>query len=1139
MKILTLRLKNLNALKGEWKIDFTRAPFRDNGLFAITGPTGAGKTTLLDAVCLALYHETPRLKNITASANDMMTRHCADCLAEVEFEVKGQVYRAFWSQRRARDKANGALQAPRVELADGDGTILASQVHEKLRRTEEITGLDFSRFTRSMMLAQGGFAAFLNASANERAELLEELTGSDIYGLISRRTYERAAAERDALRQLAARAEGVALLETDTRQQMLDQLGQLDLQAGDQHQQVQQLRQQLQWRQSLEQAEQDHALALSAQQQAEHAFSAARDDLQRLASSVPAETIKADFTAWQQAGAVHAETGKQRSVAERQAQTIHQHHLVRSQQACLLSRQQAERAQQQFASLSSQRQQCDGWLQTHAHYAGLGERLGLWRGKFEQQTRWNRSREQSRAEAVALENRMAEREQAIARQQVELETAAGAHQQAAVAMEQASRNLDALLAGQSPAGLRSLWQASRQRLQDAHELERLAQQMQAQHQHQQQLELDQTRLSAGLAQQDADLLLLRQRCQEKKEQVDDKRCLLLQEQRIQSLEAQRAALQPGEACPLCGSHAHPAIAAYRTLDLSVTQLALSEKEQALQLLERQLQQALQTVATQTAGLQQVSQALFAAQQWLEQARVQWQQRAGGFALMDDAWRSAGALQPLLAGLDQEQQQLGVTLAAVEQAALEQNRWREQVSELALQQQQARNQQDLLLQARQTDLTGLARCRQQQDEAGQALSQLQQEMEQDCQPWTPPLAGQREDWLQQREAEWQSWRARVQSLSQLGEQLSRQQALCEAADQLVAQCQVRRQQLGGDAVPAGGTATLAMPETLEDCLAECEDLSGQYAHAGGQLQQLQTDLLLQQQQLTLASEQWQAALDQSPFADLAAFQASLLPLAERQRLEALKQTLEQALHNAQARLQSASTRLDGLQQQAQTGLSASELIQLLAQHEQLHQSLIQQLGALRALLDDDDQRRAGQQALLEQIRQQTAEADLWQRLDGLIGSARGDKFRKFAQGLTLDHLLHLANRHLLRLQGRYRLQRKSGGELELEIVDTWQADATRDTRTLSGGESFLVSLALALALSDLVSHKTSIDSLFLDEGFGTLDAESLEVALDALDNLNASGKMIGVISHVEAMKERIAVQIRVSKQSGLGFSTLSC
>ena len=252
---------------------------------------------------------------------------------------------------------------------------------------------------------------------------------------------------------------------------------------------------------------------------------------------------------------------------------------------------------------------------------------------------------------------------------------------------------------------------------------------------------------------------------------------------------------------------------------------------------------------------------------------------------------------------------------------------------------------------------------------------------------------------------------------------------------------------------------------------------------------------------------------------------------------LKEALKTAQQQADALLQSARARQTQLEGQALTPLPLEEIVTQLAALETQRSTLSEQVGAQRALLASDTQRRDSQQALHEQIALQTAEADIWQRLDSLIGSARGDKFRKFAQGLTLDHLLLLANSHLARLHGRYLLRRKQTGELELDIVDGWQGDVARDTRTLSGGESFLVSLALALSLSDLVSNKTSIDSLFLDEGFGTLDGDTLDIALTALDTLNASGKMIGVISHVESLKERIPAQIRVEKGGGIGHSRL--
>ncbi len=156
-------------------------------------------------------------------------------------------------------------------------------------------------------------------------------------------------------------------------------------------------------------------------------------------------------------------------------------------------------------------------------------------------------------------------------------------------------------------------------------------------------------------------------------------------------------------------------------------------------------------------------------------------------------------------------------------------------------------------------------------------------------------------------------------------------------------------------------------------------------------------------------------------------------------------------------------------------------------------------------------------------------------NALIGSATGDTFRKIAQAYNLDLLVHHANVQLRQLVRRYRLKR-GGSMLGLLVMDTEMGDELRSVHSLSGGETFLVSLALALGLASMASSTLKIESLFIDEGFGSLDPESLQLAMDALDGLQAQGRKVAVISHVQEMHERIPVQIQVMRQ-GNGLSTL--
>ncbi len=233
MRITKIRFKNLNSLVGEWEVDLTAPDFTADGIFAIIGPTGAGKTTILDAICLALYGRTPRLEKVNKSGNEIMSRQSGECFAEVEFSTVQGNFRSHWSQHRARRRPGGELQPAKHEVSDMDtGKPLGEKLRDSAEEVERVTGMDFERFTRSMLLAQGAFATFLNASADERAPILEEITGTQIYSDISKHVHELKGQKSAELDTAQLELQGIAVLRDEDEEQLGDDLAEAVEAAG-------------------------------------------------------------------------------------------------------------------------------------------------------------------------------------------------------------------------------------------------------------------------------------------------------------------------------------------------------------------------------------------------------------------------------------------------------------------------------------------------------------------------------------------------------------------------------------------------------------------------------------------------------------------------------------------------------------------------------------------------------------------------------------------------------------------------------------------------------------------------------------------------------------------------------------------
>ncbi|KNH18348.1 chromosome segregation protein SMC [Pseudomonas syringae] len=1132
----------------------------------------------------------------TGDPRTLLRRGTGEGYAEVDFVgIDGRRYRARWEANRAREKAGGKLQASRQSLRDIDqDQLLASQKGEYKAQLEAALGLNFEQFTRAVMLAQSEFSAFLKADDNDRSELLEKLTDTALYTRLGRRAFDKTKEAREAHKLLQDQATGVTPLSPEARAELDERFNDAQQQLKTQQAQLKQLELQHTWLKELRQvqdAQQSATEQLHSAQQHWNSLAGERLKLTRLEQLAPQRhqfARKTELTAQLTplAAQIQQHTQQQSELTERQtqleqslstaqtaltqAQSQHtssapllrqafeeQSTLARLVKDATLSadlKQQAEQActqgqgtiqglLDQQKQVAERLQRIAGEVEQSTHLAPLSDAWNAYRDRLQQLMLIGNRLNKGQAELAALEQSAARAAEELATQRQSLEVL---YKEAGAEPEAVAEQIQIL---------GSLLQDNRKQLRAFEELTRLwasQQELDKRSAELQQRQLaaqqDRDRLTQDGVKTKAELSVAEQTLTVTRELLERQRLA-----RSASVEELRAQLQDDQPCPVCGSPDHPyhqpeallqslgrhdeseQANAQKAVDLLKEKLTdLRAEVGGLIAQQKELLQQQDQLAAQQQGLTPSLEAhLLSAQllaqdeskrdTWLTQQSSQLnqsitqdeQRQTALLTLQQDAARLAQQLRSAEAAnqqatqhllnqqreLSSDRQRLGDELAAFSTLlpadTLEALRNEPAATFMQL---------DRLIAQR------LEQLDQQRDELGEQQRRQQTlEKEQDRQQTR----------IQQQEAAQQQFTA-----------LAGQQQACQGKlTQLLgehASAEQWQQQLD-QAVEQARTAEAMANQELQTVRTRLVQLAAELKAQQERSQALETE----DHELSGKIADWRA---QHPELDDGGLEELLS--VDDQQVSELRQRLQQsekAIEQAKVLLQERDQRLLDHQAQHNGNLEAEQLATTLAELQNLFADSEHRCAELRAEQAEDQRRQNANQALAQQIADAYTEYQRWARLNALIGSATGDTFRKIAQAYNLDLLVHHANVQLRQLVRRYRLKR-GGSMLGLLVMDTEMGDELRSVHSLSGGETFLVSLALALGLASMASSTLKIESLFIDEGFGSLDPESLQLAMDALDGLQAQGRKVAVISHVQEMHERIPVQIQVHRQ-GNGLSTL--
>ncbi|UNU73599.1 AAA family ATPase [Moraxella nasovis] len=1272
MKILNLSLQNINSLKGKWCIDFTDEAFNRDGIFAIVGQTGAGKTTIFDAICLAIFGKTPRINKISTAQNDLMSVAAAECSSQVELQIGNKLHRFYWSQRRARGKADGKLQAIEREISsishpfDNNGKIIETKPNLCDKLAVDILHMNFEQFTRSVMLAQGEFSAFLKANANERGEILEKIAGTQIYSQISQKTFEIHKQKNENLTALKNKLSGSQMMSQEhfeNLQQTIKNTEQALLtnqtKINDIEQNIKLIFDKNSLQEKIDTAQDnihhfsqklhDFAPDLARLQQANLAYSITplyqkindsiaqknhtKQNINALKDNLPAlQEQLADAKNSQQQAQLDFDTKQNEQQTAlpvfRQVRNLdstlyhlkinlqslntektnHQHQIDDYQKAIDKFHNKLNADKEQLATLNNK---------SDHHTDNFGNDLG---GDLGMLSGLNHQFSLHTNQLIKIGQNIQENAQKIKAFGILINNKREDYKTVNHTLKQTKQQFD-----KSCDEFCQLFALDRQAfdiskinhygsslqndknkcvrsIECFEQHQKLTQKLSATHE---QIKTHQDKQSSLLSTQ-KNLTINIENINKKLAKKNDYLNTLKHNDELTKeltlLKQKFDALKNGEPCPLCGSLDHP----YKSSLDNVHHYDNKDHKAKITAIEQEITKLSDEVQQHNNELIGINKDLSHCndeQHKLQKQRDDYQQEISDIISYINQLLQKFDIVVCADNCDDIQQTIAQKerqLSDQEQHYLDYQdkliKLNSKLSQLSNEESMIKNQGislkeqlNLLNQNHQTynkekdeitltidntinDINGyLSKYQQTAVEVSYNNHQsLQACFDIACQTLSERITHltylhqEYQSLVQQKEQLTKAINENTLHLDNQQERLNNAKANLEKICQQIAELDDKYQSTIKERQTLFGEKNVDDEEQqLQKSLAECKQrldeatqafytASSELVKQKDKLDYHQNTLKQIEQTLTISQDEFYHALTEKSFKDKDDFIQAILPKDVMDELAATHQHLTIHLQNNEEQLKAESEKLEQLIKTNPSlkslNLQTLQADKMLLQHQ--NNDLSEDNGKNKTILANEQSVRQQNKELTQKIIRYENDIKIWEQLNALIGSSDGNKYRNFVQGLTLELMLHHANEILGEMSKRYVLvhgdDKGNKSTLDISVIDTAQGGEMRSTQNLSGGESFIVSLALAMGLSKMSSDDVQIDSLFLDEGFGTLDDEILDVALTALSGLYDSGKLIGIISHVNALKERIGTKIYVKKTSGgaseldgAGVSRLTC